>query len=242
MSTEQTFEIADDLQVNPDNYPQVETGPRPPLPGNYMVKVTKWDFKRDRNTGEMVLWKKDGKPTYPVIVIQTVEITDPQDNARKVSGLFQDVPTFPFDRDGKQASQAGDLLVSIDAQATTSNSGELVAALTQHLNAGAEFRARIDYLGYDGATAKKNVAALGSGATQKQINEAYSKAKIRGYRQVQKANAAAQKANLPLYKWAAPSGEVVELRPALTTFFPASEADSVLLGPDRAAVEAITKR
>jgi hypothetical protein len=64
------------------------------------------------------------------------------------------------------------------------------------------------------------------------VNEAYRKAKIRGYRKIQQANAAAGQGKLGIQKWVSPAGNTVAVRPVLTVFYPADE--QVQLGPDKA--------
>lgn len=231
------FNIEDDLNVG-DSYPEMDLTPKPPLPGNYVFKAAKWDFRRTP-AGELVLWKNPGgDPTYPLIQLTTVEITDPFEYGRKAT-LFQDISTVPFQREeGRRASQAADLLRALKADATATNTGEVIRELTESLNGGMEFRARLDYTGYDKAFADAQIAAAGgkTALSKQQLNEIYNKAKIRGYKNILKANRDAGKEKLPLHKWVGPSGNVVECRPALTIFYPASEAETVHLGPDKAVL------
>src|SRR5690349_10288597 len=121
----QDFDIRDDLNVSDTNYPEQETGFRPPLPGTYRVKPLTWKFATNA-AGDVVKWKNSaGEPTYPVINLDIAELTEPIEFTRKV-GLFQQVPTFVFDREGKGASAAADLLRSIDRTITANNTGEVI--------------------------------------------------------------------------------------------------------------------
>jgi hypothetical protein len=230
----QDFEIQDDMQLDSES-PRVETGPKPPLPGNYLFKILKWQYRSNKDGTPLLYKNASGVPTYPVIGLTTAEITDPIDNARKVV-LFQDVSSVPFDRAGKQASRAGDLLVAIDAAVTAGNTGEILRELASRLNAGLEFKARLDYEAYDKDAAATAVAKLGANPTKQAVNKAYQTAKVRGFRNILKSNNLAQQGGLPLHKWVGPSGNVVDVRPVLTVFYPSDiNPKEVVLGADKNA-------
>lgn len=236
MSTEMDFVIEDDLGVG-EEYPTQDVGPKPPLPGNYRIKIDKWGVRRDK-AGNVILWKDaNGTPTYPIIGLTTAEIVEPIDNARKVV-LFQDVPSSLFQRDGKTASRAGDLLAAFENAPATSNTGETLKALSEFLNGGMELTVRLDYQGYDKDAAAAFVKALPPGATNREKNQAYDKAKIRGYKKIAAANAKAGKPQAQPHLWVGPSGNVIECRPELTIFYPAG-TPNVVLGPDKAVVAQI---
>lgn len=225
-----TFDINDDLQVD-ENY-ESRPSVKPPTPGNYVFKPAAWGFRKN-SAGELVKYKDaQGNPKYPVISLQSVEIVDPIDNARKVV-VFQDVPTNPFERDGKIASQAADLLKGFNAEAVARNTGEVIAQVTDALTAGAEFRARLDYRAYDKNYAAELVAALPPGATSKQKNECYRKAEIRGFKRIKQANTQAGHGDLGIAKWMGPSGTIVDVQPYLSVIYAAGE--QVQLGPDKNA-------
>jgi hypothetical protein len=229
------FDIQDDLNLDPAAYPARDNTPRPPLPGNYIFKTAKWQYRSDKQ-GNMVLWKDgDGNPKYPVISLTTVEITDPFEFGRKVV-LFQDIATAPFQREGKVASKAADLLQSFDANAVAGNTGEVLRQLTDLLNGGMEFASRLDYSGYDKVYAAQMVSELPADATARQKNEAYAKAKIQGYKKILSANAAAGRPELPAHKWVGPSGNVIDVQPVLTVFY-ASNDRPANLGPDKALIK-----
>lgn len=232
MSTEFEFDIQDDLQVNEEYQAQSNTV-RPPLPGNYSFRAEKWQFRTKKDGSPLLFKDSNGNPKYPVISLTTVEITDPMDNARKVV-VFQDVPTNPFNRDGKPVSQAADLLRSVDAGIEAQNTGEVIRKVADALNAKQEFRARLDYKAYDKDYAAQMIAQLGSGATAKEKGEAYRKAEIKGYKKIRTANAQAGRPELGIYKWVGPSGNVVDVQPTLTIYFPSTD-NTVKLGPDPAA-------
>jgi hypothetical protein len=226
------FDIQDDLNVDETNYPKVDTGFKPPAPGNYTFKPLTWEFQTKKD-GTVVKWKNEqGVPTYPVIKLNMAEITEGLDNTRKV-GLFQQIPTNAIQRQGGKASQAADLLVAIDRSASASNTGEVIRELTSRLDAGIEFRARLDYAGYDGDFANRLLTEAGGreNLTSTQINAIYNRAKIRGYKKIRTSNAQAGQSNLPLHKWMGPSGQVLDVQPVLTVFYPSGE--SVNLGPDK---------
>ncbi len=228
------FQIEDDIAVD-ENYPEQDLTPAPPAPGSYTFKVGKW-APRTNKDGSPVLWKNAaGDPTYPLITIQSAEITDPQENARKFVP-FQDISTVPFEREGKRVSKAADLLRSYDAGAQASNTGEILRALADKMNSGLEFRGRLDYTGYDATFANDQIAKAGgkSALDKKTLNEIYAKAKIRGARQIKKANTAAGKPNLPLHKWVGPSGNIIPVKAEIMTFY-ASTDESVKLGAETIA-------
>ena len=222
------FQIQDDLNLA--EMVHADTGPKPPLPGNYMFKPLKWQMRHDK-AGKMILWNNgDGVPTYPILSLTTAEIVDPIDNARKVV-LFQDIPTSPFQREGKTASRAADLLIAIDATAAATNSGEVIRLLSERLNGEIPFRARLDYEGYDKTAAAQFVSELGPSPDKKAKREAYDKAKIRGYKKIAASNQKNGQPTLPLHKWVGPSGNVIECSPVLTVFFPSDE--TVTLSADK---------
>lgn len=231
MSTDfNDFEINDDLPVD-ENYRDADLTPPPPPPGNYSMKVNKFGIKKDK-AGNVVLWKdSSGNPTYPVLQLQSMEITDPIDNARRFVP-FQDISTAPFDRDGQRASRLGDMLRSLNTEATARNTGEILRQVSDLLAAGMEFKGRLDYEAYDSAFANAQFEARGGkeNLTKQEQNEIYTKAKIRGARNIRKANAQAGQPTLPPHKWVGPSGNVVVARPVVTAFYPQTE--KVKLGPD----------
>lgn len=232
MSDHIDFDINDNLEVN-DDYKGQSANAKPPLPGNYVFKVDKWQFAKNRKTGELVLYKDaDGNPKYPVVQLTTAEITDPMEFGRKTV-LFQDVSSYPFEREGKMVSRVADLLKSLNPSATATNTGDVLRQVSESLNAGTEFRAKLDYKAYDKAYAEALVAQLPPNHTRKQKNECYRKAEIRGFKKIAAANAKAGQPQLGITKWVGPSGAVVDVSPELVVFFGASE--NVTLGPDKAA-------
>lgn len=236
----QDFDIQDDLQVNETEYPEQQSGFRPPLPGNYELSVPSegWGMATQKN-GDPVLYKdRKGNPKYPVINLKQVEITQPFEYGRKV-GVFQNISSVPFEREeGKMASQVADMLRSFDAGATAGNTGEVLKQLIPQLdNQQASFKARIDYEGYDKEFADAQFLAAGGkdNVTQKEKYAIYARASIKGYRKIQQSNIRNGKGNLPLWKWQGPSGNIIEVKPRITTFFPSTE--DVQLGPDKKALE-----
>lgn len=227
------FGINDDLNVD-ENYETVDTTPKPPLPGNYLVKPLTWEFAKVYGTDELAKWKNaDGVPTYPLFQLNMVEITDPFECVRRV-GLFQNVPTAPQERDGKRVSKAADLLTSLRPDAHASGTNDVIRQVAEALDGQTEFRVRIDYAGYDSEFAKSQIARAGGkdNLDRKALNNIYKAAKIQGWKKIQQDNRSRNKGNLPLHKWAGPSGEVVTVKPIITIFYPANDP-SVRLGPDK---------
>ena len=231
------FEIQDDLNVTEESYPQQETGFKPPLPGTYRIKPLTWEFAKT-SSGDVVKWKNSqGVPTYPVINLNMIEITEPSEQARR-AGIFQGVPTSVFQREEKSASRAADLLRAIDKTATATNTGEVIRELTERLSNQLEFVARLDYTAYDADYVKEQFAAQGGkeNMTQTQINQVYNRARIQGYRKIEQSNLKAGHGNLPRHKWVGPSGAVIDVKAALTVFYPQDSDSTPKLGPDSALV------
>ncbi len=237
------FDIQDDLEVNPESYPDREIRMKLPLPGNYVVKPAAWGFRKKKGTDELVLYKdSNGNPKYPVISLQSVEITDPFEHGRKVV-VFQDIQTKPFTREGKLASPVADVLRAFDAGLSTSGTGEVIREVTDRFQGQIEFRARIDYSAYDKQYAEKLIAAEGGADALKargkdgwnKLNEIYGKsAAVRGWKEIAKQNKQRDpegKLNLGFNRWLGPSGAVVDARPVITVFYKSD--DSVQIGPDK---------
>lgn len=225
------FDIQDDLQVN-ENYQEVETGPRPPLPGNYSVRVTKWDFRKDKD-GQLIRYKNaNNDPTYPVFNVMGVEIVDPTENARGVSGIFTDVATNPWTRNGEKVSAAADALRAYDADAVAGNTGEVIRLLSERMSGTDTVRVRIDFQGYDAAYVQRQFEITPKDSlTKEEINKVYTDAKVRSYRKAQQMNKSFGK-TLPLNQWAGKDGkQVIELKPYISVWYPAGE--NVNLGPDK---------
>ncbi len=230
------FNIEDDLNID-ESYKEVDPTPRPPLPGNYLFTVNNWGFAKKYGTEELQLWKdSNGDPKYPLFELKMVEIVDPMEFARKV-GVFQSVATAPQERDGSRVSPSADLLRAFDANGSASNTGEVIAKVTEFLNGGLQFRARLDYIGYDKVFADSQIEAAGGkdNIDKKTLNKIYQSAKVRGYRKIQSQNAGRGGEKLPLHKWVGPSGEILSVKPELTIFYPASDT-TVKLGPDKAVL------
>ena len=230
----ENFDIQDDISIGED-FTEPQLGPTPPKPGIYQFKAEKFQFRRDKD-GNMVRWNDSkGNPTYPVLGLTTVSITEPAEMARKVV-LFQDVSSKPFDRDGAFVSNAADLLRSIDADVATNNTGETLAELVSRLNGVHSFRGRLDVEAYDKQHVENEFVRLGGrdSLTKDEVNKVYNSAKIRGGARILKDNATKGEkgGKLPYYKWIGPSGEICEARPVITQFIPSTT--DVALGVDKA--------
>jgi hypothetical protein len=224
-------DIIDDLQVDSESYPDSKagTGVALPLPGTYLVKAHGVDYKKKRDGG-LVMWKEK----YPIASIQVVEIVEPSEVARKV-GVFHDVPTMPFERDGRMASQIADVLRSMDADAAVTGSGQVISQTMDRLKAGFEFRVRLDYRAYDSDFMKAELLKI-QGLEKKEYyakkNELEKRGSITGWSKIKKANEQNNKAELGFQKWAGPSGRVIDVRPTITAFISAA-TENLTLGPDK---------
>lgn len=222
--------IADDLEIDAQ-YPEQKVGNSVPLPGNYRARATKVDYKRNRTTGDVVLWKQK----YPVISLPVLEVTEPAEYARKV-GVFHEVPTMPFERDGKNASPAADVLLAIDPDFV---GGNVLGSVMDRLNAGMEFNVRLDYSAYDtqyvkGEMAQYSRETLGDTAYFKARDEVVKKGSIKGYKRIQQSNTKAGKTELGFKRWVGPTGNIVDVKPIVSAFYPGNQ--SVTFGPDPALI------
>ena len=229
------FDIQDDLQVSEEAYQDREFKGRPPLPGNYRVSfASKFDYRKNK-AGEIVLWKnRNGDPTYPVVNLQMVEIMEPLEFGRKVA-VFQDVPTAPFQREEKLVSEIGDLMRAIDANASISGTGAVLQRVQDAFNANEQILVRLDYKAYDKTAAADAVAKVDKN-DRKAVNKAYRSAEVKGFKRIKQDNIKRGKPNLPITQWVGPSGNIVDVQPYISIYYPSNE--TVTLGPDKAAVNA----
>jgi hypothetical protein len=154
------FAVNDDLDVAMDNETyQDQANPAPPVAGNYRFKILTLD-KRTKKDGSVVT-EGDGFPIFVIGMAEIVEgYKDAQGNetTRKV-GLFQDVKTKPYLRQGVPASGIADLTRALGTE-SYSRLSEGIERLKEAFETDATFVANLDWSAYDGVFIKAALAQL----------------------------------------------------------------------------------
>lgn len=144
--------VSDDLDVSLDNDTyQDQANPAPPAAGKYLlraVSLVPLRYRGGENKGNVVM--QGGK--YPKLVLEQVEIVDGLgDGITRKVGVFTEIGTQPFNRNGKLVSQLGDLARAYGLN-NFSNMSEAKALLEEALANNATFAAELDWeSGYDKA-------------------------------------------------------------------------------------------
>lgn len=152
--------VGDDLDISLDNETyQDQANPAPVAAGIYGMRTLELDAARYRG-GE-----NKGQPRYntgyPILELRMVEIVDGlgEGKTRKV-GLFQEIQTKPFPREGKTVSQAGDFARAYGLP-NFSSASEMTRLLQEAVEGRSIFYARLDWeSGYDSELVKAAVAQL----------------------------------------------------------------------------------
>lgn len=219
MSSLLDFVQNDVLDVIVDETYEDQRNPAPVGAGNYTVRVTRHKGLTD-SQGNPIL--RDD--TYPVIVIEQIEILEPSELAGRKVGLFQNFETKPSKRQ-RGGSDIGDLIRAHDATRTVQGLKEAVATFEELVGAGLPMNVRIDWEANDYEFTKSALAAAGlsgkryaemSDAEKTQANDIYNKSKLRGMKNFPKVGDGFS------HEWTGPGGEVVEARPRIVRFFPSS--------------------
>lgn len=106
------LDFSDDLDVALDNETyQDQAAPAPPAAGDYLFRLTgKSVYPATYRGGEKKGQPIKDKNGYPILTLGVVEIVEGLgDGATRKVGLFQDIKTAGYERDGKNVSQLGDL-------------------------------------------------------------------------------------------------------------------------------------
>ncbi len=156
------MEFNDDLNValNNDEY-QDQANPAPPAYGDYLLKLLSADGAKQRDSIAPAIYragekkgqqrfKNVGGVAYPVLSIGVVEIVEGLgDGITRKLGLFADIDTNPYEREGKEVSQLGDLARALGLPNYT-GIREALTLLTEAQQTGATFGATLDWeSGYD---------------------------------------------------------------------------------------------
>jgi hypothetical protein len=139
------LEIGDDLDVSLDNETYKDQQRNTPVPaGNYLVRALDIKgavYRGGDNKGQPVL--RDGK--YPILEIPMVEIIDGLgDGVTRKVGVFLEVGTKPYDRDGEAVTQVGDLARAFGFP-NYSSFGELRSLLKEAVQLSTPFAAVINW-------------------------------------------------------------------------------------------------
>jgi hypothetical protein len=158
------MEISDDLNVslNNDEY-QDQANPAPPAYGDYLLRLLSSDGSKTKDSITPAIYRAGEKKgqqrfktvngvAFPVLNIGVVEIVEGLgDGVTRKVGLFQDIETNPYEREGKEVSQLGDFARSLGLP-NYSGIGEAVKLLAEAQQSGAMFGATLDWeSGYDKA-------------------------------------------------------------------------------------------
>lgn len=158
------MEVNDDLNIALDNDAyQDQASPAPVLYGDYLLKLLSADGAKQRDSITPSVYRAGEKKgqqrfknvkgvAYPVLALGVVEIVEGlgEGVTRKV-GLFQDIDTNPYERDGKEVSQLGDLARALGLP-NYSGIREALNLLNEAQQSGATFGATLDWeSGFDKA-------------------------------------------------------------------------------------------
>jgi hypothetical protein len=174
------LDIADDLDVSLDNDTyQDQANPAPPAYGDYLMKLLSADGAGRKNSISPATYRggdNKGQPVfrtfnevkYPVLQIGVVEIVDGlgEGITRKV-GLFQEINTSSYEREGKNVSQLGDFARALGLS-NFSGVKEALLLLEEAQQNGATFGGTLDWVsGYDKAFVEAALEQLGLKGVEK---------------------------------------------------------------------------
>lgn len=222
--------FADDLDVGMDPETFVDQAtPAPIYAGNYALRVDKYSQRKNKDGSTKLV---DGK--FPIIVLETVTVVegavDKDDNpVERKFGLFADIPTKPFQREGVMVTRLGDITRAYDQTRQWRGLQEGLAVLQEFLDTNQIFRVQLNWLADDYKWSKSERERKGLGSDRnwndfsdeekKAINDIYNKAKLEGMSKFPKHGN-----GRPNHVWAnAPGGEPVEAKVVIKRFFPSGE-------------------
>jgi hypothetical protein len=172
------LEFSDDLEVSLDNETyQDQALPAPPAAGDYLFRLSTGSvipalYRGGERKGQPINRTVDGKD-YPVLSLRVVEIVEGLgDGVTRKVGLFQDILTNPYERDGVNVSQFGDLARALGL-GNYSNLREGLNAVAEVEAAGATFGASLDWeSGFDKEFVEAAQEQLGlAGKTRDEMTE-----------------------------------------------------------------------
>lgn len=155
----------DQFNYNPDEYADQGVTILPD-PGEYAVRATSMNRKKDRTTGEPIL--VDG--IFPTLVLNRLEIVEPEDEG--TYAVFADVRTKPFARKISKTKSVNvapmvDLIRAIDVNLSTEveDFPTSIEVAERELNQGATFHVKLGYKAVDYDAAKAALAKVSAGDT-----------------------------------------------------------------------------
>jgi hypothetical protein len=144
------LDVSDDLDVALDNDTyQDQANPAPVAAGDYMFRLSAGSirpalYRGGEKKGQPLFRTVNGQ-SYPILSLGVVEIVDGLgDGVTRKVGLFQDIHTFNYERDGKNVSQIGDLARSIGL-GNYQGINEALLLLEEAQQSGATFAAQLDW-------------------------------------------------------------------------------------------------
>lgn len=183
------FNIVDDLDVShdPDVY-QDAGNPPPPPAGNYRIKVEKWSLRKTQD-GELIMDLNDaGRPAFPKITLEMVQIVEPFPFTDRKVGLYQDFKTKPFRREGDLANYLSDMVRSLDVTRSFSGLKAGLETFDELVEAGNTLSVYADWTWYDTEYVKAKMDEMFDGRNygaltddeKKLAGSVYNTAKFKG--------------------------------------------------------------
>lgn len=195
--------MPDDIGVEDATSYQDPAGLVPPAEGNRVFRIIDWDFHR----------KKDGtiikdQERYPVFLIKSIQIVEPEAQARAVVPIYQQIRTSPQQRGQSVGSQFGDLLRAFDATLSATGNDAL-QAFKQFVESGVTFRGKGRWSGNDREYVEQQLKAAGDGISKEAKRAIYKRGRIVGAKNFR-----------PDGTQVGPSGETVNARYEIGTLYP----------------------
>lgn len=240
------LELQDDLEVshNPEEYRDAPL-PTPILAGNYAVRVKKSGLKRDFDdeTKVVLVKNEDGVPTYPVIVINELEVARPEElgGRRIFPGSFgQEFGTKPYMEkdfntgDEFPANNLAKMLRSYDASIPFQGLEDGLKTFQRITSEGGLFHVQIEWFAEDRNYIKEQIKQLQSALEEGRLSDEEFKKLAREVRykqgRLEGMNKFVQDGQLVPF-WVGPSGEEIEARAYIKKFL--STAQRIVLGPKK---------
>lgn len=206
-----------DIDVSPEGYID-QANPKPPLPGIYRFQPVGKLVQRMNADGKPQL--TDGK--FPSYTIMRAKIVEPDDCAEEF-GLFHDIRTKPFERQGHAASDVADICRAIDqtVQPESYDYKGWLDLLQELLGSGGQFVAELGWSAYDAQYVEQEFELRGvtkanakDKLTKEVLKEIYKKAKL--FTSAFKADGKGSRLSLAI----GPSGSSFEAKPRIEKFIP----------------------
>lgn len=144
------LEFEDDLDVSLDNETyQDQAAPAPPAAGDYLFRLSEGaiapaTYRGGDNKGQPIMKNVNGK-AYPILQLKKADIVEGLgDDKTRTVNLFLDINTSPYERDGQQVSQIGDLARALGLPNYTTLR-EALPLIEEAQQNGATFGASLDW-------------------------------------------------------------------------------------------------